>query len=194
MTCANCGARLIAVLPINTRRIKNYMPTLRRFSRSAYRFVSLITVISVLTVTTHFTQTADKKYDIELVVSDGKKSVETDAVLTFGEKSFTVVPDKNSFKSSAKDLVYTDIKTADKSYSKKPMLSGGGAVATALLVGFIFALPFLFIKKKKHWMTVQTADEFAVMKLGDKNYRQIVAEFETHGVEVADLKDEGKGK
>ena len=53
------------------------------------------------------------------------------------------------------------------------MLSGGGAVATAILLG-VFVLPFLFIKKKKHWMTVQTEKEFAVIKLGDNNFRQIV--------------------
>lgn len=72
------------------------------------------------------------------------------------------------------------------------MLSGGGAIATALLVGFIFALPFLFIKKKKHWLTVQTEKDFAVIKLGDQNFRQIVAELETKGVKVNDLKEADK--
>jgi hypothetical protein len=72
------------------------------------------------------------------------------------------------------------------------MLSGGGAIATALLVGFIFAIPFLFIKKKKHWMAVQAGDKFAVIKLGDQIFRQIVAVFEAHGVKVNDLKDESK--
>jgi len=156
------------------------------------RFVSLLLVVSIFAVTSAFAQTAPKAYQVELVVSEGKKSVETDADLTFNEKTFTVVPDKANFKSNAKTIAYADIKVADKSYSKKPMLSGGGAVATALLVGFIFALPFLFIKKKKHWMTVQTEKDFAVLKLGDKNYRQIVAEFETHGVKVNDLKEKDK--
>ena len=71
-------------------------------------------------------------------------------------------------------------------------LSGGGAVATALLVGFIFAIPFLFIKKKKHWLAVQAGEKFAVIKLGDQNFRQIVAELESKGVKVNDLKDESK--
>jgi hypothetical protein len=71
------------------------------------------------------------------------------------------------------------------------MLSGGGAVATALLVGVIFALPFLFIKKKKHWLTVQTEKEFAVIKL-NSNHRQVVAELKTKGVAVSELKEEGK--
>lgn len=156
------------------------------------RFVTLFTIISLALVAATFAGTATSTYDVELVVSEGKKSVETDAVITFNDASFTVVPDKASFKSSTKEFKYSDIKNADHSYSKKPMLSGGGAIATALLVGFIVAIPFLFIKKKKHWMTVRTEKDFAVIKLGDRNYKQIVSEFETHGVKVADLKEEGK--
>ena len=66
--------------------------------------------------------------------------------------------------------------------------------ATALLVGFIFAIPFLFIKKKNHWLSIQTEKEFAVIKLDGSNYRQIVAEFETHGVKVNTVKEDEKKK
>jgi hypothetical protein len=157
------------------------------------RIVSAVVVVSLFVVTSAFAQTkGPTTYDVELVVAEGKKSVETDADITFTEAGFKVVPDKPKYSGETKEFAYTDIKQADHSYSKKPMLSGGGAIATALLVGFIFALPFLFIKKKKHWMTVQTEKEFAVIKLGDQNYRPIIAEFETHGVKVNDLKEEGK--
>ncbi|MGI8812812.1 MAG: hypothetical protein ACR2IH_09855 [Pyrinomonadaceae bacterium] len=160
--------------------------------RGLYPFVTAIVIAAMLTITAPLAFAADTKYDVELVVNDGKKSVETDADIIFKEKTFTVVPDKKNFASSAKEIAYSDIKVADASFAKKPMLSGGGAVVTALLVGFIFALPFLFIKKKKHWMTVQTEKEFAVIKLGDNNFRQIASEFATHGVKVNDLGDESK--
>jgi len=156
------------------------------------RLLVLITILSIFAVSSAFSQTASRPYAVELVVSEGKKSVETDADIIFNETTVTVIPDKAKYASSKKEFAYTDIVHADQSYSKKPMLSGGGAVATALLVGVIFALPFLFIKKKKHWMTVQTAGDFAVIKLGDKNFRQIAAEFETHGVKVEDLKEQSK--
>ena len=143
--------------------------------------------------TSAYAQTAPTRtYDVELMVQKEKKTVETDADITFEQTSLKVVPDKAQFASDTRVISYADIKQADHSYSKKPMLSGGGAIATALLVGFIFAIPFLFIKKKKHWMTIQAGDKFAVIKLGDQNFRQIVAEFEAHGVKVNDLKDEGK--
>ena len=157
------------------------------------RVVCACTLICFVMAASAYARTsAPSVYDVELVVSSGKKSVETDADIFFEEKGFRVVPDKTSFKDQGREILYSDIKQADHSYSKKPMLSGGGAIATALLVGFIFAIPFLFIKKKKHWLTVQAGDKFAVIKLGDRNFRQIVAELKSHGVEVNDLKDESK--
>ena len=166
------------------------MPTRRA---SSFRAVCLLTLLCFVMATSAYAQTAPTRtYDVELMVQKEKKTVETDADITFEQTSFKVVPDKAQFAGDTRVIAYADIKQADHSYSKKPMLSGGGAIATALLVGFIFAIPFLFIKKKKHWMTIQAGDKFAVIKLGDQNFRQIVAEFEAHGVKVNDLKDEGK--
>ncbi|MGD9588101.1 MAG: hypothetical protein AB7Q37_06570 [Pyrinomonadaceae bacterium] len=157
------------------------------------RCVSVFTLVCFVAATSAFAQTKTPSvYDVELIVTSGKKSVETDADIFFEEKGFRVVPDKNNFKDQGKDILYSEITQADHSYSKKPMLSGGGAVATALLVGFIFAIPFLFIKKKKHWLTVQAGEKFAVVKLGDRNFRLIVAELQAKGVKVNDLKDESK--
>ena len=159
------------------------------------RITCLLTLLCFATATSAYAQTAQSRtYDVELMVPKEKKTVETNADITFGPTSFKVVPDKTQFSGETREIAYADIKQADHSYSKKPMLSGGGAVATALLVGFIFAIPFLFIKKKKHWVAVQAGDKFAVIKLGDQNFRQIVAEFEAHGVKVNDLKDESKSK
>src|ERR1041385_259630 len=157
----------------------------------AHRLITITVAVAILAVTSAFTQT--HSYHVELAVSSRKKSVMTDAMLTFDGTTMKVVPEKKSMAENTKQFAYTYIKQADASFAKKPMLSGGGAVATALLVGFIFALPFLFIKKKKHWMAVQTDKEFAVMQLGDNDWRQIPAEFTTHGVKVNDLGEEGKG-
>jgi len=146
--------------------------------------------LAFILATTPFVLATD--YSVELVVPDGKKSKETDAVLRTNESSFQVVIEKDKFKQYEKTFQYSDIKVADYSYSKKPMLSGGGAIATALLVGFIFALPFLFIKKKNHWLTVQGEKEFAVMKLDGSNYRAIIADLKTRGIEVREVKEEEK--
>jgi hypothetical protein len=151
----------------------------------------LITFIFVL-ATTPFVLATD--YDVEMVVPDGKKSKETDAVLRINKENLEVVIEKATFKQHDKNFNLKDIKVADYSYSKKPMLSGGGAIATALLVGFIFAIPFLFIKKKNHWLSIQTEKEFAVLKLDGSNYRAIIAELKTNGVDVKEVKEDEKKK
>jgi hypothetical protein len=127
-------------------------------------------------------------YEVEMIVPAGKRSKETDAVLKINEKDLEVIPDEQDLKQYTKKVNYADIKVADYSYAKKPMLSGGGAIATALLVGFIFAIPFLFIKKKNHWLSLQTEKEFAVVKLDGSNRLAIIAELETHGVNSPKLR------
>lgn len=154
------------------------------------QILTALTTLVFMMATTPFVLATD--YETEMVVPDGKKSKETDAVLRISETNFQIIPDKKSFSQHTKNFNFSDIKSADYSHSKKPMLSGGGAIATALLVGFIFALPFLFIKKKNHWLSVQTEKEFAVLKLDGSNYRAIIAEFETHGVKVTEVKEEKK--
>jgi len=162
--------------------------------KTVQTMISASLVMFLLIVTTPFVLAADSTYKVEQVVSDGKESKETDAILTIKKDTFSVMPDKAKFKASGKEFAFSDLKTVDYSYSKKPMLSGGGAIATAIFVGFIFALPFLFIKKKNHWLSVQTEKEFAVIKLDGSNYKQIVAEFETHGVKVNTVKEEDEKK
>jgi hypothetical protein len=154
--------------------------------------LTLLILFAFIMATTPVALAAD--YDVELVVPDGKKSKETDATLKFGENSFTIDVEKAEYKQHSKTFNYADIKVADYSYSKKPMLSGGGAIATALLIGFIFALPFLFIKKKNHWLSLQTDKEFAVVKLDGSNFRAIMAEMQTHGVTVKEVVEEKKKK
>lgn len=163
-----------------------------KFVPLGYRFVTFALVIAVFAAASAFAQTASKRFDVELIVNRGEKSVETDADLIINETSFSIKPDKAEFSSQAKEFNYADIKAADYSFAKKPMLSGGGAIATALLVSVFVAVPLLFVKKKKHWLAVRTETDYAIIKLGGHNHRQIVAELQTHGVAVSELKEEGK--
>jgi hypothetical protein len=134
----------------------------------------------------------DVVYPTELVVNKGKKSVETDADITFSDSGLKVVPDKKDLSDATKEFAYSEIKTVDYSFAKKPMLSGGGAVATALLVSVFVAVPLLFVKKKRYWAVVRTETDYAVLKLGSDNHRQIIEEFRARGVSVSELKEEGK--
>lgn len=160
------------------------------------RFVSSLLILCIFLVTSHvaLAQTSTA-FEVDALISDGKKSKEVDAALKFNASTFSVVSDKSGVLS--KEFAYSDITAADYSYSKKPMLSTGGAVAMAVLTGLL-VLPFLFMKKKQHWLTVRTANDYAVMKLDKENFRQIQSEFEIKQVKITtvneDEKSDKKGK
>jgi hypothetical protein len=161
-------------------------------SKLVVRFVALSIVFSLGLASSGFAQTTAPKYAVELVVTRGEKSVETDADIMFGETGITIVPDKRSFSDQRREFAYSQVKTVDYSYAKKPMISVGGAVAVALLISVFAPIPFLFLKKKRYWMTVNTENGYAVLRLGDRNHRQIAAELRSRGVTVSDLIKEGK--
>jgi len=157
------------------------------------KLLSALFVFSLLFVTTPVALAMkDVVFPTELVVNKGKKSVETDADITFSDSGLKIVPDKKDLSDATKEFAYSNIKTVDYSFAKKPMLSGGGAVATALLVSVFVAVPLLFVKKKRYWAVVRTENDYAVLKLGSDNHRQIIEEFRARGVSVSELKEEGK--
>jgi hypothetical protein len=141
-------------------------------------------VYSILLVTTPFALAQTRtngSYKVEVLVTDGKKSKEEKATLAYTENSLKITSNKPG--AFSKEFNYADIKGADYSYSKKPLLSTGGAIVTAVLLGLL-VLPFLFMKKKQHWLTVKVENDYAVMKLDKENFRQIKAELETHNIVV----------
>lgn len=72
-------------------------------------------------------------------------------------------------------------------------LSTGGAVAMAILTGLV-VIPFLFVKKKSHWLTVRTADDYVLMRLDRENYRQVMSEFEIKKVKITTIDENDKKK
>ncbi len=162
------------------------------------RFINFLLVITLLLTTVPFAL-AQTTYEIDMIVSKGKKSKETDATLYVNPSYFRLVPEKGKYKSQEKQFNFSEIQVADYSHSKKPLLSTGGKITTVILLG-VFSIPFFFMKKKQHWLTVRTGNDFAVMKLKKDNFRQVIAEFDTKRVAVktvdetnaVDLKAEAK--
>jgi len=75
-----------------------------------------------------------------------------------------------------KSFPYASIKSADYSYSKHPRWKAG--LGAAIVLG-VFALPIFFMKSKKHWLTIKTADDFAILRLDKNNYKIILPTLET---------------
>lgn len=158
------------------------------------KITSIFLCICMLIVSVPFafaqTKTATT-FKANTLVSDGKKSKEVDSSLAIEETSFKVTNRKTA--APIKEFNYADVKSADYSYSKKPLLSTGGAIATVLLLG-VLSLPFLFMKKKQHWLSVRTENDYVVMRLDKNNFRQVINEFETHQVKVATVDEDDNKK
>lgn len=156
------------------------------------KYISLVTIFSILlcAVPVSLAQTKTPvSFKVNTLVSDGKKSKEFDSVLTFSDNSFKTVNKKTGV--TIKEFNYADVKTADYSYAKKPLLSTGGAIATAVLLGLV-VIPFLFVKKKQHWLSVRTENDYVVMRLDKENFRQIQNEFEVHKVPINTVNEDEK--
>jgi hypothetical protein len=126
-------------------------------------------------------------FKVKTLVSDGKKSKQNNSTIKFLETSFS----NNQRRKGViiQEFNYTDIIAADYSYSEKPVLSSGGAIAATLLFGAL-AIPFLFMKKKEHWLSVRTNDDYLVMKLNRSSYKKILNEFAAHKVEVKNIDED----
>ena len=103
--------------------------------------------------------------------------LEADSLILESRKTGTVL----------KNFKYSDIKSAEYSYSKHPRWKAGvGTAAGSLLAGPLFilalpvAIPLAFSKAKRHWLTIKAEQDYVVLKL-DKNDRKIILPaFEVH--------------
>lgn len=151
------------------------------------KILSFIVVAAILLANASLISAQTAKppsFGISAMMSRGDDTKEINSELTFNDDKLVVTSDKKDL--LRKEFAYADIKAVDYSYSKKPMWKTG--VVSAIFLG-PFAAPFFFIRKKSHWMTIRTADDFVVMKLEYKNYKKIIGEFEGRSIAVEMLKD-----
>ena len=94
----------------------------------------------------------------QLVVQQGEKSKMVDVLVVFEDDRLLLAKKKKS--EVLKTFEYKDIKSAEYSHSKHPRWKTGTALIIPLT---IFALPFFFMKGKKHWLTIQTEGDYAVL-------------------------------
>ena len=111
---------------------------------------------------------------VKWLMPSGKKSKEISVTLWFAEDKLVIRSDLGG--RDVKSFPYTAIRRGDYSYSKHPRWKSG--IGAAIVVG-IFAVPVFFMKSKKHWLTVQTENDYAVLRLHKKNFLNVRAVFET---------------
>jgi hypothetical protein len=118
--------------------------------------------------------------NVKLILSTGGEAKETEAVLKLEGGRLAVSSKKEGV--LLKEMPYEKIKAAQYSYSRHPRWKEG--IGFAVAVG-VFAAPIFFMKGKKHWLTLQTAHDYALLRLDKNNYQIIILALETKaGIEV----------
>lgn len=117
---------------------------------------------------------------VELLVPSGEKINEKSVRLRFLEDELQI--ETTADKTILKTFKYSDIKDAEYSYSKNPRWKTGlglGAASILFPPLLLVAIPIGFTKHRRHWLTVKTGNDYAVLKLSKSNRKLILPAFET---------------
>ena len=106
--------------------------------------------------------------DVKVLIQEGEKRKDVEAFLRFEADSLVVQPKEKKQAAAERTFPYADIKSGEYSFGKSPRVSA------ALLVSPFF----LFSASKSHWLTVKTADDYALLRLDKSNYKLVIAELE----------------
>ena len=121
--------------------------------------------------------------DVKLVVPDGDKAKEHDVVLKVGEGRVWAVSAKEP--SFSKSMAYSSIVSVTYSQSKHPRWKEGIGVA---VVAGVFSAPLFFMKSTKHWVTLQSKEDYFVLHVDKDDVRSILPAIESRtGVKVQRL-------
>lgn len=119
--------------------------------------------------------------NIEMLQPEGERTRETDVRIVFEEKSMRVLAKSNG--AVLKEWNYDTIKSAEYSYTKNPRWKTGlglGAASLLLPPLLLIAIPIGFTKHRRHWVTIRTEDDYAVLKVGKGVRKLFMPAFETH--------------
>ena len=102
-----------------------------------------------------------------------RKSEKIEVRMSFEQDEVTVQQRKT--RETLFVMAYTEIDGFTYSKSAHPRWKTGLATMAALGP---YAIPFFFMKGKKHWLTVKCGGEMMAFRLDKRNYNMIIAELE----------------
>jgi len=124
---------------------------------------------------------------VKMLQQAGEKVREVDVVLELGADRLVVRGEGGV--GVVKTISYQSIAAATYSQSKHPRWKEG--IGAAVAVG-VFATPIFFLKGTKHWLTVQSASDFLVLRLDKNNYRLILPALEARSGKPVEVSREEK--
>ena len=135
-----------------------------------------------------FAQSNPRFGKVEMLVPNGDETSEKSVVVTFNQDSMEIEAKNSSLK---KTFNYSDIKAAEYSYSKNPRWKTGLGLGAASIVFpplLLIAIPVGFTKHRRHWLTIRTENDYAVLKLSKSTRKLFMPTFETKsGVKIEAL-------
>ena len=150
-----------------------------------------ITLLLIILLSLNFTavvsaQTKNPVFsEVEMLVQNGDEAAEKSVVVTFNDDALRIKAKNNV---NDKIIKYADIESAEYSYSKNPRWKTGLGLGAASIVFpplLLVAIPLGFSKHRRHWVTIKTADDYAVLKLSKSNRKLFMPTFETKsGVKI----------
>ncbi len=134
-------------------------------------------------------QNTPNRYEVEMLKNPnkgGKDTREVNAVIIFEKDVLKIASRRKN--QVFKEFKYTEIKYVEHSYSKTPFMTAATkAVIWTLLTGF----PLFYSENEKHWLTIATETDFAVLKIENDNYRLLKNEFLIRDFDLVNI-DENK--
>ena len=135
--------------------------------------------------------TGERFSNIELLEANGRHVSETAVDVEFDADHMRIIPRRRT--AAAKEFRYADIRSAEYSYTNNPRWKSGLGLGAAsiLFPPLIFvALPLGFSKHRRHWVTIRTESDFAVLKISKRTRKLFVPAFETNtGVKIIPVGD-----
>ncbi|PYS99611.1 MAG: hypothetical protein DMF63_11035 [Acidobacteria bacterium] len=130
--------------------------------------------------------------NIEFMQPNGDSLRETDVRIEFDDSTMRVI--KRSNRAVLKEWNYSDIESAEYSYTKNPRWKTGlglGAAAILFPPLLFIAIPIGFTKHRRHWVTIRTGDDYAVFKVGKGVRKLFMPAFETRtSIQIQALGDD----
>jgi hypothetical protein len=133
------------------------------------------------------TRGAETFSKVKMLQQAGEKVREVDVVLELGADRLVVRGEGGA--GVVKTISYQSIAAATYSQSKHPRWKEG--IGAAVAVG-VFAAPIFFLKGTKHWLTVQSPNDFLVLRLDKNNYRLILPALEARSGKPVEVSREEK--
>ena len=152
-----------------------------------------IILLSCLSLTAAPLPGAIERFDnIEIMQPNGDNLRETDVRVEFDDTTMRVISRSN--RTVFKEWKYSEIQSAEYSYTKNPRWKTGlglGAASILFPPLLLVAIPIGFTKHRRHWVTVRTENDYAVLKVGKGVRKLFMPAFETRtAVQIQALGDD----